>query len=216
MRISTSISLSIVTAMLLASCADGGEQPAAEDENTATASPEKPIKSVEVKPVGEEDSIDAGLAVGSEAPLAAIFKTSDGDKTLESLLSDGPAILIFTRSVSWCPFCQTQLKSVNAIEDDLKSRGYQLFGVSYDSVEEQDRFSKNQMLDYKLLSDESSAAIDAFELRDPQYTEGRAVGVPYASVVVIAEDGKILTKNVSGDYKKRPTNDQILELLDAI
>ena len=105
---------------------------------------------------------------------------------------------------------------MNSIVGDLKDRGYQVFGVSYDSPDKQNRFSMNQMLDYEMLSDEASVVIDAFKLRDPQYTEGRAVGVPYASVVVVGKDGKIVAKSVSGDYKKRPTNAQILALIDTI
>jgi len=72
------------------------------------------------------------------------------------------------------------------------------------------------MLQYAMLSDQPSAVIDSFELRDPQYTEGRAAGVPYASVFLIDKSGKIIAKTVSGDYKKRPTNEQILALVDSI
>ena len=72
------------------------------------------------------------------------------------------------------------------------------------------------MLRYEMLSDQPSAVIDAFGLRDPQYTEGRAIGVPYASVFVVDKDGTIIAKAVSGDYKKRPTNEQILTLVDSI
>ena len=72
------------------------------------------------------------------------------------------------------------------------------------------------MLQYDMLSDEQSAVIDAFGLRDPQYTEGRAVGVPYASVFVVDENGTIIARSVSGDYKKRPSNEQILALVDSI
>ena len=98
----------------------------------------------------------------------------------------------------------------------ITDRGYNLYGLSYDSPDQQDRFSKNQMLQYDMLSDQTSAVIDAFGLRDPQYTDGRAVGVPYASVFVIDKSGKIIAKSVSGDYKKRPSNDQILALVDSI
>ncbi|VAV90464.1 hypothetical protein MNBD_ALPHA04-466 [hydrothermal vent metagenome] len=214
MRVATTLSL--IPAIMLVSCADADQQSANENGKTEATSSAKPMKSVVVKPISEEDSIDAGLAVGKIAPLSVLFQTADGEQSLKSLLTDGPAVLIFTRSVSWCPFCQTQLKSINTIQSELKTRGYQLYGISYDSPEEQERFSKNQMLDYMMLSDQKSAAIDAFGLRDPQYTEGRAVGVPYASVIIVDKHGKILSKSVSGDYKKRPTNDQILALVDAI
>ncbi|GAA0469986.1 hypothetical protein GCM10009096_08630 [Parasphingorhabdus litoris] len=187
--------------------------PSTPSEDKQIAEPAEPIAT---EATGELQTIDVGLAVGATAPLDATFQTDDGEKTLAAVLEDGPAVFIFTRSVEWCPFCQTQLKAVNAVVGDLKERGYNLYGVSYDSVASQDRFSKNQMLDYAILSDEGSKAIDAFDIRDPQYTEGKAVGVPYASVIVVDQEGTITAKSVSGDFKKRPTNDQLLAIVDAI
>lgn len=203
-------------AILVSACSDSnGADQTSQSEEMETAA-EAPKNEVTVKPIDPATTIDAGLTVGAQAPMDTAFETKDGDTDLAGIVANGPAVLIFTRSVSWCPFCQTQLKSVNAIVDDLKERGYSLYGVSYDTTEEQNRFSMNQMLDYGMLSDQGSKAIDAFGLRDPQYTEGRAVGVPYAAVMVIGEDGKVITKSVSSDYKMRPTNDQILELIDSI
>lgn len=200
----------LAPALIFAACSETASPPADDNEISEAAEP------VATEEVAEIPTIDAGLAVGTMAPLSANFQTDVGDKTLATILEDGPAVLIFTRSVEWCPFCQTQLKGVNAVVSDLKERGYNLYGVSYDSVESQDRFSKNQMLEYTMLSDGNSAAIDAFDIRDPQYTEGKAVGVPYASVIVIGKDGKIIAKSISGDFKKRPTNDQLLAIVDAI
>ncbi|OAN99613.1 hypothetical protein A8B75_03430 [Sphingomonadales bacterium EhC05] len=204
-----SLLLSLTPALLIGACSEpasnGGQQKSEEVQKG-------PI----IAPVTEANTIDAGLAIGEQAPLTTIFATKDGDTTLAKELANGPALLVFTRSVQWCPFCQTQLKAINGIVGDLKDRGYNIYGVSYDNPGEQDRFSQNQMLAYPMLSDESSAAIDAFGLRDPQYTEGRAVGVPYASVIIVDKDGKIVARNVSGDYKMRPTNDQILAMVDAI
>lgn len=202
--------LAFAPALAFASCSQPENQT---DDNPETSEAAEPIAAEEAL---ELATIDVGIAVGETAPLEAKFNTADGEKSLTNVLEDGPAVLIFTRSVDWCPFCQTQLKSANAMVGDLEERGYKLYGVSYDSVESQDRFSKNQMLDYGMLSDESSAAIDAFGLRDPQYTEGKAVGVPYASVIVIDKDGKITAKSVSGDFKKRPTNEQLLAIVDSI
>lgn len=167
-------------------------------------------------PISDAENIDAGLAVGDHAPLAVGLLTDSGETTLGKILENGPALVVFTRSVEWCPYCQTQLKSINAIVDDLKDRGYNLYGLSYDSPDKQDRFSKNQMLQYQMLSDQPSEVIDGFGLRDPQYTDGRAVGVPYASVFVIDKNGKIIAKSVSGNFKKRPSNEQILALVDSI
>ena len=207
--------VSLAPIAMLAACSEPEQTSDSSEAVEASNAVKTKMKGV-VKPISEADIIDAGLTVGEKAPLGSKFKTSEGETTLSEIVTDGPAVLVFTRSVAWCPFCQTQLKSINGIVGDMNERGYRLFGVSYDAPDEQDRFSMNQMLDYKMLSDEPSAVIDEFGLRDPQYTEGRAVGVPYASVYVIGTDGEILTKTVSKDYKKRPTNEQILALVDSI
>ena len=207
----TVLFLSSVAALALSACSE----PASEKGLEANEQAESKTKTV-VAPITAAESIDAGLDVGSQAPLDASVLTSAGETTLGNILEKGPALIVFTRSVEWCPYCQTQLKSINAIVGDLEQRGYKLYGLSYDSPDQQDRFSKNQMLKYEMLSDQTSTVIDALGLRDPQYTEGRAVGVPYASVFLIDKSGKIIARTVSGDYKQRPSNEQILALVDSI
>ncbi|ATW04630.1 MULTISPECIES: peroxiredoxin family protein [Sphingomonadaceae] len=209
--IRTALTLSSVAALALSACTE----PASDTASEAAGETESKPATV-IEPVTAAESIDAGLAVGEQVPLDVRLLANDRETNFSAILEDGPALVVFTRSVEWCPYCQTQLKSINAIVDDLKERGYTLYGLSYDSPAQQDRFSKNQMLQYEMLSDQSSAVIDGFGLRDPQYTEGRAAGVPYASVYLIDKSGTVIAKTVSGDYKKRPSNEQILALVDSI
>ncbi len=210
------------SATLLAACSgNSSSETAAESDPTEVAATsereaEKTIPAVTVKELDADSTIDVGLEVGAQAPLGLSFKTTDAEVTLDEIVKEKPVVIVFTRSLEWCPFCQTQFKGLNGIVGDLEERGYGLYGVSYDSPDKQDRFAANQVLEYQLLSDEPSAAIDAFGVRDPQYTEGRAVGVPYASVFVLNQQGTVTAKLVSGDYKKRPTNEQLLSFIDSI
>jgi peroxiredoxin len=205
------LSFAFVSPLVLAACGFPEEKPVIDE--TAEVSP---LKQVEVTPIDAADTIDAGLSVGSKIPEGAVLATSEGEQRIADLLKDGPAVLVFTRSVEWCPFCQTQLKAINGIVPDIKERGFDIYGISYDNPGAQDRFAMNQMLEYQMLSDESSKVIDAFDVRDPQYTEGRAVGVPYAAIFIVNQDGTIRGKSVSRDFKKRPTNEQLLMLLDEV
>jgi peroxiredoxin len=207
----TALTLSSVAVLALSACSEPASKAGSEVTKQLESKPE-----TVVAPITAAESIDAGLAIGEQAPLTTSLLINGNKTTLGQILENGPALVVFTRSVEWCPYCQTQLKSINSIVGDLKDRGYNLYGLSYDSPDKQDRFTKNQMLQYAMLSDQPSAVIDSFELRDPQYTEGRAAGVPYASVFLIDKSGKIIAKTVSGDYKKRPTNEQILALVDSI
>lgn len=206
----TVLTVTSVAVVALSACSEPVSDTGSDGAQQAESRPE-----VVVAPLAEAETIGAGLAVGGQAPLDVTLLTGGGETTLGKILEKGPAVIVFTRSVEWCPYCQTQLKSINAIVGDLKDRGYNLYGLSYDSPDQQDRFSKNQMLEYEMLSDQPSTVIDAFGLRDPQYTEGRAAGVPYASVFLIDTAGRVLAKSVSGDYKQRPTNAGILALAES-
>lgn len=125
-------------------------------------------------------------------------------------------VLVFNRSVSWCPVCQGQLVGLNDIADDIKAKGYNLVSLTYDKVEAQNKFVADKKLVFPLISDQESKVIDAFGIRDPQYTEGVAVGVPYASIFVLSPEGEVLKKSVSSDYKLRPSNEEVMMFLNEL
>lgn len=159
---------------------------------------------------------DSGISIGARAPLDVAVISDNETTNLGEVLEAGPIVLFFIRSVEWCGFCQAQLKTAEQVIPELGARGYRAFAVSYDKPSIQAKFLADQSLSIKTLSDETSSLIDAFELRDPQFTEGRAAGVPYATIMVIGKSGRILNKTVSGNHTSRPSNEQILNLVDAI
>jgi peroxiredoxin len=110
----------------------------------------------------------------------------------------------------------SQLIESNEIADAVAQRGYSLVGLSYDPPSSLARFSSDEDIRYTLVSDEQSEFIDAVELRDPQYSKDpEANGVPYATVMLIGADGTVQSKMVSSDYRQRPSNDYVLEMIDA-
>lgn len=159
---------------------------------------------------------DAGLKIGQTVPFRVKVGTRSGKATLEQLLKDGPAVLLFIRSVEWCTDCQAQLKRVNEIVGELDQKGFNVFAISYDKRDQLQRYSDNQDIQFELLSDPNSALIDAFDLRDPQFAEGRAAGVPIATIMVVNKGGTIKAKTVSGDHDERPTIDQIWDMIDSV
>ncbi|MEO1045737.1 MAG: peroxiredoxin family protein [Pseudomonadota bacterium] len=160
-----------------------------------------------------------GPAIGDRAPVDLELANAAGNKaSVASLADEKGTILVFTRSVDWCPFCQAQLKGLKDIAEDVANSGYTLAGVSYDPVSSLAAFAGDQDIPYTLLSDDGSKLIDAFAIRDPQYAdpESRAYGVPYASIFILDADGVVRAKSVSADYKVRPTNDEVLQLIESV
>lgn len=185
------------------------------------AEPEEPPKSQSyLDRLAEENhvsfSYDAGLRVGARVPKRINVVSASQETNLEKLLESGPAVLVFVRSVEWCSHCQAELVEVNTEVALAKAKGYEIYAISYDKPGILTKFAENKKLDFTLLSDEGSALIDAFDLRDPQFTSGRGLGVAIATIMVVDKEGVIRAKTISGDHDNRPPKDQIAAMLNSI
>jgi peroxiredoxin len=164
------------------------------------------------------DSARAEIATGAKISASFSAKDSKGrTRSLASIAGKQGTVLVFFRSARWCPYCQAQLKSLKAAQTPLAQRGYALVALSYDSPAALAAFATKTGIEYTLLSDEKSAMIDAFGLRDPAYEQGSfAFGVPKASVMIIDRRGTLRWKSVAEDYKIRADNSTILKAVDAL
>ena len=160
--------------------------------------------------------LETGIRVGETAPMEISLNDIEGDSTnLAAQMGENGIVLVMTRSVDWCPFCMAQLIESNEIAGEVAERGYRLVGLSYDPPSSLARFIRDEDIAYSLVSDGQSEFIDAVGLRDPQYSDDpEADGVPYATVMLIAPDGTVQDKLVSSDYRQRPSNDFVLEMID--
>jgi peroxiredoxin len=156
-----------------------------------------------------------GIALGAKAPTTLALQTFAGKPTsLAREMGPKGILVVMVRSADWCPYCKAQLSGLNSIRPKLAEMGYTLVSVSYDKPDKLAVFARTKGIAYPMLSDQGSTLIDAMALRDPQYAAVPfANGVPYATILVIGKDGRVKAKNVSRDYKVRPTNAQILAMI---
>jgi peroxiredoxin len=160
----------------------------------------------------------AEIAIGTRIPSAFLAKDSSGrTRTFANLTGRRGVVLVFHRSARWCPYCQAQLKSLKDIQPTLAQKGYALAALSYDPPAALSTFAQKTGVAYPLLSDEKSAMIDAFGLRDPSYAAGSfAHGVPRATILIIDAQGIVRWKSVAVDYKIRADNAAILRAVDRV
>jgi len=158
------------------------------------------------------------IATGAKIPSA--FKAVDATshvRNWSSIAGKKGTVLVLFRSAKWCPYCQAQLKSLKDVQASLAQRGYGLAALSYDPPEVLAGFAAKTGIGYTLLSDEKSAMIDAFGLRDPAYAPSSyAYGVPKASILLVDAKGVLRWKSVATDYKIRADNATILRAVDAL
>lgn len=172
---------------------------------------------IAILPVSAWAGIDIGPPVGSTAPALHALDKSGKAVTLADVSGTSGLVLVFVRSAAWCPFCQKQMIDLKAAQGPLAQRGYALAALSYDAPEVLAAFAVKQGIGYALLSDEKSAIIDAYGIRDPQYPPtSRAYGVPKPGIFVIDSRGVIRAKLAEEGYKNRPPVESLIEALDGI
>ena len=161
--------------------------------------------------------VDIGPAVGTKIPTLTALDKTGAPKTYADISGKNGTVLYFVRSAKWCPFCQAQMIDINTIKDKLAERGYNMAALSYDAPEVLANFATLRSINYTLLSDQKSAMIDAFNIRDPQYPEGHmAHGVPKPAIFIIDAKGVVQAKLAEDGYKVRPTSEAVLEAVDGL
>ena len=154
------------------------------------------------------------LSVGDEIPFIEAVDQNNQPQALETLIGENGTVLIFYRSVDWCPFCQKQLKKISKQSAAFAEKGYTLVGISYDSVSSLKRFDTKHKLGYSLLSDKDSKIIKSFGLLNDTVSEGsKAYGTPHPAIYVVNSDGEVKAILQEKGYKKRPEIEDILNAL---
>lgn len=164
---------------------------------------------------GEYDKLDRGPLVGEPIPhrLAATDQTGAA-RTFESLKGERGLILVFSRSLDWCPYCKREALAWNGRYKDAEALGYRVAVLTYDSVRKLARFAKSRDIGYTLLSDPESEIIRAFDLLNEEHEPGGyAYGIPHPIVFVIDRKGVIRHRFSEDHYSERADIDLVLETI---
>ena len=158
-----------------------------------------------------------GPEVGTKAPIDLALTNASGEKRkIANLAGENGTVLVFFRSADWCGYCKTQLKTLQGIAEDVRDKGYTLTAVSYDTPEIQKEFAEKNGLTYTMLSDKDSKMIDAFGIRDRKGVGSKYEGYPYASIYILDPSGTIKSRDISLDFKVRPTNKQVMDMIASV
>jgi len=143
------------------------------------------------KPVAESENQLSPLLNGQYVPSVLTTTSENKKQDLLSLIKNKKTILFFYRG-GWCPFCNTQMGQLKAIEGELTKLGFQLIGISTDSVEDLNKSIKNKELSYQLVSDYNSIVSEKFGLA---YFSSQKVTDRYLAMMNLSNP---LQKNAAG------------------
>ena len=169
----------------------------------------------------DDDSAETSNMVcveaGTNAPAVAALTVSGDAVDLAGSTGENGAVLVFSRSLDWCPYCKAQALELETVKADLEAAGWSLNLITYDSPETLAGFASEKSLTYSLLSDTDSATIDAFGLRNTEVSAGsRFDGIPHPAIVYIRANGEVAGVQKEEGYKDRPPTEGIPQLVSLI
>ena len=172
-----------------------------------------------------------GLKSGDKVPSLNDLKTTEG-RSVALKDKSTIAVLVFYRG-SWCPYCVTQLKSIeNEVMPKIK-KGVKLFAISVDSLVKAKKMKRNFKFSFDIISDPKAISLQKFKIINKvgpglvrKYKTSYGIDIEGDSgethhmiahpAVYIIKEGHIIFSEVHENYKQRTKNSKILEVLSQI
>jgi peroxiredoxin len=153
-----------------------------------------------------------GPAVGSDLGRLVSFRDQDGVvRDFASLKGENGLILVFSRSLSWCPFCIADARDWSTIAEDAWSKGVSIAVVTYDPVDVLSTFGRRFAIRYPLLSDKGSVVIKELEILNEEHSPGNvAYGIPHPMVFLLDANGILRARFSETNYTHRADKNEVL------
>ncbi|SEC58468.1 Peroxiredoxin [Maribacter dokdonensis] len=173
------------------------------------------------------------LKVGEQAPNFELPDALGNQIKLSGLLENGAVVVTFYRG-SWCPYCNLQLRALQAKLPEIQSLGATLVAISPEVPDAS--MTKNEIseMNFTVLSDQDAKVASkygvAWEVPEflldhmridrnldlKQINNGNGTVLPIPATFIVGTDGAIQWSYVNVDYRTRSEPDEIVEALKSI
>ena len=163
-------------------------------------------------------SVGGSVKVGDKMPHNLELKDQSGKmRSFSELKGKKGMVLVFVRSVEWCPFCQKQIIGLSKEAKKFSDAGYSVVSVSYDALAQLEKFVTKNNPKITLLSDPASESIRAFGILNEASAKGTmSYGIPHPGVYIVDKNKKVQAKFFKTNVKDRPSTKEILEKIKAL
>ena len=180
-----------------------------------------------------DSGVAFGLAVGDAAPDFTLPSAAGAVINLRELLTHGPVVLTFYRG-EWCPYCNLQLRSLQAYLPLFREAGATLVAVSSQAPDNSLTMSEKHSLGFPVLSDADQRVIAAYKVQfevdgdlrelqvdvfnsDPRaHNADGSFNLAVPATFVIGTDRTIAARFVSADFRTRVEPADVLAALGAL
>ncbi len=124
---------------------------------------EREARAAAITAVEESGLARNALGVGEAVPLFDLPDASGRLVRVSDLLANGPVIVTFYRG-GWCPYCNLELRALQARLGDFRALGSALVAVSPELPDRSLTVAEKNALAFPVLSDRGNAVARAFRL----------------------------------------------------
>lgn len=173
------------------------------------------------------------IKTGKKAPNFELPNPEGKSISLDILLGKGPLVITFYRG-SWCPYCNLQLRALQARLDDIHALGATLVAISPQVPD--GSMTKNEIneMDFIVLSDQDAKIASQYGVAwvVPEFlvehmrvdrnldlgkiNNGNGSVLPIPATFVLGRDGVVTWSYVNVDYRTRSEPDEIIEALKKL
>lgn len=173
------------------------------------------------------------LKVDEKAPQFKLPNAQGKTISLSKVLEKGPVVLTFYRG-SWCPYCNLQLRALQAKLNEIHALGATLIAISPEVPD--GSLSENEIhkMEFTILSDQDAKVASQYGVawEVPEFliahmrvdrnldlikiNNGNKNLLPIPATFVLGSDGIVKWSYVNVDYRTRSEPDQILEVLKSL
>lgn len=147
------------------------------------------------------------IKVGDQLPVFEL-QNQNGD-IIQSEKFLGKKLIIFFYPKANTPTCTVEACNLNDHVSALEKQGFQLVGISADTVKRQKNFHEKYGFRYDILSDENHEVLEKFGVWQEKKNYGRTyMGIVRTTFVF---DDKGICTNVINQVKSKIAAEQILE-----
>ncbi len=155
-----------------------------------------------------------GPQVGQVVPDFRLRDAQGKVWTRDSIMGPKGTMLVFSRSVDWCPYCKTQVIELQSRLGELKAQGLGLAVVTYDAPAVMADFGRRRGITFPLLSDPGSETIKAYGILNTTVAAGTSNhGIPFPGTFLIDRTGKVTSRYFEEAYQERNTVSTIMTAL---
>lgn len=131
------------------------------------------------------------LEIGEKSPLFNATDSKGTEHELQKITGNGGKVILYFYPRDSTPGCTKQACDFRDDMARLQAHGYQVFGVSKDSVKSHEKFIDKQELNFPLLMDEDGSIHEAFGTWRMKKNYGREYMGCARSTFVIDENGDL-------------------------